>query len=224
MSKLHALRAALPFVCCAAMPVDAGIIVGGGFEAPSLAGTGAGYCYARSVYPTTCVSLGLESVDGRFGAWQGDLSAAVATVGSAFALNGSAADGDQFAVLQGFSSWLNRFTVDTTGQYLLTWSDAGRAAPTAFYGGDHSYVVKLDGVTLDAHSTTSDQAFTPHSLSLTLTAGAHALRFSGAVASSDQSAYIDAVAIAAIPEPQTAMLVLAGVALAAGATRRLHRR
>lgn len=222
MSKRYSILAALPLVLAAASPAAvADIILDGSFETPSLAGTQHGYCYPQQNFAVNCVSEGVETVYGSFGSWHGDAAAAAAMGGGSWGLNGLPADGVQFGVLQGISSWQHSFTIPTTGQYLLTWWDAGRTDPFGLWDGNQTYVVKMDGPVVATFSTVTDQPFTEHSLVLTLTQGQHSFRFSHLdPVTGDHSSYIDAVSMVPVPEPSTASLLAAGILGLAGALRR----
>lgn len=201
------------------------LMLGGSFEAPSLAGTTYGYCSLQPVEEpdlVSCVVQGVEATFNTFGPWRGAGNAYASGVGTAWAVNGAPPDGNQFAVLQKSSTFVQQVAIDTTGDYVLTWWDAGRAQPAVDYGGNQTYVVKIDGPTVvGTYSTITDQPFTPHSLTLPLSAGLHTIRFSGQVIDSDQSAYLDMVSLAPVPEPQAHLSLLLGLgALAAMARRR----
>jgi hypothetical protein len=220
MSKRMSTMALFPLLAGLASPAGAALISDGGFEVPDLAGAAYGFCYLQSAYPINCVWSGVESTNGTFGPWAGINSTAASTTGTAWHLNGMVADGKQFAVLQDLASLGQHFQAATAGPYLLTWSDAGRADPTSEYGGNQTYIVRIDTTTVGTYDTFSGQAFTPHSLLLTLTPGDHWLWFTGRNQTTDQSAYIDAVAVAGVPEPTAYALMLAGL----GAIGLLRRR
>lgn len=212
---LSILSAALPLVLVP-MAVHANVVLDGSFESPSVAGTTNGWCNLNPFADpdlTSCKAQGVEPTLGTFGPWVGNLNTYVSTSNPDWSLNGPVADGSQFGVLQSRSSWMQSVNVVVPGPYLLTWSDAGRGESPGAYGGDQTYWVRLDGVTLATYSTFSGQAFIPHQMVLQLTAGSHSLRFSGQTVSGDQSAYVDAISLAPVPEPSTAALLAAGLAL-----------
>ncbi len=222
--KLHCVLGGVVLLFAAASPISAAeIILDGGFETPSLAGTPNGFCYPQpSVSSVNCVSEGVETSSGNFGPWQAGASAAVTKVGGAsWGLNGLPADGTQFGVLQGAGSWLQSIAIPATGNYLLTWWDAGRTNPLFGWDGNQRYVVMIDGLgAIATLSTTSGQVFTRHALALTLTQGLHSLRFAGLISSGDHSSYLDAVSLTPVPEPTTAGLLAVGLVCMLGMLRR----
>lgn len=94
----------------------------------------------------------------------------------------------------------------TAGSYSLSWRDAGRASYDSA-----RYTVSFGGQDLSAYSTTPGQGWATHTLAVTAT-GAGDLRFQGLQVSPDGTAFIDDVRLtAALPEPASLALVLAGL-------------
>ena len=184
------------------------LLANGGFEDPNI-GLG-NYTYPGAV----------------LGDWTYGGSALVNAQGSSAWYGGAAPAGQeglQFAALQGTSSLSQDFTADSDTA-VLSWLAGGRPF-FGGYNGDQSYEVTLNGVSLNTYSTTSGQAFTGRSLTLTgLTAGdSYTLAFHGLVAA-DETAFIDKVNLAGgVPEPATWAMMLAGFGLI-GATLRDGRR
>lgn len=148
----------------------------------------------------------------------------------------AAKDGHYYAMIQDVSVLAQIFVAGATGQYQLSWSDAGRgnAYPGVF--GDQSYnVVIASGPTLSTQqivysgATTTGQRWDDHSSStFSLVAGqAYMLAFMGN-SGHDNSAYIDHVQltfsgnnpIGAVPEPASWGLMVGGFGLVGGAMRR----
>ena len=111
----------------------------------------------------------------------------------------------------------------------LSWLEAGRPNLYGTNGGDETYAVEVDGVTVGTFATFSDQPFTPETLTLTnVSVGLHNLIFQGLTTTGDETSFFDNVAIstrpvASIPEPATWLLMIAGFGALAAATR-LHRK
>jgi len=150
----------------------------------------------------------------------------------------AAQDGHYYAMIQDVSVLAQIFVASATGQYQLSWADAGRgnAYPGVF--GDQGYnVVIASGPTLTTQqtvysgATTTGQRWEDHSsTTFNLVAGqAYMLAFMGN-SGHDNSAYIDNVRltfsggnqidVGAVPEPASWGLMVGGFGLVGGAMRR----
>jgi hypothetical protein len=135
-------------------------------------------------------------------------------------------EGNQFAFLQGGAASVlsTSFYSALAGSTQINWLEAGRP----FWGccnGDQTYLVELNGTLLGTYSVTSGQAFTSESVTGFLVAGNNILSFISATPTSsismDETVFLDAVSVAAIPEPSTwAMMIMGFVGLAFAAYRR----
>lgn len=133
----------------------------------------------------------------------------------------SAPDGNQYAFLQSgfagvspgaFSQTIN-FTL--AGTYQLTYLVAGRPPNGSGSFGDLAYDVRLDSTVIGTDTTTSSEPFTQMSFTFTAAAGNHTLTFETNQINSDDTAFIDAVAIRAVPEPTSLFLCgMGGVGIA----------
>ncbi|PZQ65439.1 MAG: hypothetical protein DI570_01885 [Phenylobacterium zucineum] len=113
------------------------------------------------------------------------------------------------------------------GSLALSWLDAGR--PYSWGGccnGDQTYKVSLynfgTGATTSVgqYATVSGQGFNQQSATVGLAAGQYALVFQGLTSDRDETAFIDKVSAAAVPEPATWALMIAGFAGAGAMLRR----
>ena len=181
----------------------ANVLSNGDFEAAGpnyAAGYDGSYCYMA--YPP----LACGSVVGWTGSGQMILSGSNAW-GTPNQLGGAHPElGNAIAGLQNTSQLDEVVTGFAGGTYTLTWSDAGRAGYDA-----HSYDVIVDGNLVGTYLTNAGQAWGTHTLSLTgLAAGTFSLEFLGQAAR-DGTSFIDNVSVSAVPEPASALLMLAGV-------------
>jgi hypothetical protein len=177
--------------CCSS--VDAATIANGSFETPVLSDgafvynpTGAGWTFSN---------------------FSGIVNYAPGAPG--FAASAPPPDGDQFALLQ-FGSFSQLIDFGSGGLFHLSFFDAGRVAG-ATYGGNAEYAITLDGLQIGGGSTTSGQAFTFHSLDITVLAGSHTLAFTTVPLPGDNTAFFDDITFGprTVPEPGT-LALLAG--------------
>lgn len=172
---------------------------------------GGSYCY-RNYLPLECGSLPgwdtstLPVMTTNSGAW-GNPSG----LGGWTATNGSLQVG-----LQNTSFLEQAVVLPGAGSYTLTWQDAGRAG----YGNEQ-YSVSFGGVSLaPTFTTASGQGWNSHSITFNAL-GNGLLKFQGIAVSTDGTAFIDTVSLtAAVPEPGTYALLLAGLAAVGAVAKR----
>lgn len=206
------LSAAVLLLASVTASSAAELLTNGSFEAPNLGGT-------QYVYPAGTVDN-----------WTYGGSALVNTRTGANAWYGAAApagyDALQFAALQGRSSLSQIFNASAAGSANISWLAGGRPDFGSF-AGDQTYDVLLNGILLGSYSTASGQAFTAQGATGLLLLGNNTLTFQGTDLSplavntnGDETAFIDAVSVNAVPEPFTLSLFGAGLAGAATFRRR----
>ncbi|MFC0166919.1 FxDxF family PEP-CTERM protein [Pseudoduganella danionis] len=133
---------------------------------------------------------------------------------------GNTLSGDYFAVLQNTASISQTFSNSSAASYTIGFDMALRP----YYSTGQVVSVSLDGHTLGTYDAASTgwNAFTTGAISLA--AGSHTLTFAGLNPhnASDTSAFIDNISmnVAAVPEPETYAMLLAGLGLVAGVARR----
>lgn len=181
-------------------------LIDGSFETPNL-GTGN---YSYSTQPVGWTGTGaLVNAQGAT-AWYGSTPPA-------------GQDGAQFYALQTTSSIYQNFTATKSGKLTVSWLSAGRPN-FGSYGGDQSYDVSLTGSgielgSLGTFTTHSGQAFERLSGTGLVTAGQiYTVSFRG-LSSSDETAFIDGVSVASVPEAATWMMLIAGFGLVGAASR-----
>jgi hypothetical protein len=183
---------------------EVNLVTNGSFEAPgpdfSARGT---YCYLN--FP------GMEC--GSLPGWTGTgpviLSSSLAwgTPNSPF--------GAVLVGLQGITSIQQALNLTAGRTYTLTWSDAGRdyAVPSA-------YDVTFGSQTLASNALAIGQGWSARSVVFVAT-GAGNLAFNGRTTAGDGTAFIDGVSLtAAVPEPASVALMLAGLVAVAGLARK----
>jgi PEP-CTERM motif len=215
---------AASFVFAGSAVQAANILADGGFETQGL--TTANYCYFG-------LSAGGNAPCGS-GAW---FVGPVNGGGLQFESNGAwpglpSPDGTRYAFVQTGGSINQTFTPTQTGDYILTWIDAGR--PAGCCGGNQDYFVSIDdgsgGLSpiLYSGSTTTSQPWTAQTadFAVNLLAGtSYTLTFQGLVTDTDQTSFIDGVSfdiapLSAVPEPASWALMIAGFGLVGSAMRR----
>jgi hypothetical protein len=206
------LRLAVLATCIAA-PATATTLVDGGFEAKGADTPVTAYCYP-------------------FASAGGPACATSPWVGGGVILSGngswgfvSAAEGSYYGFIQVTNSITQSFVATGNGSATVNWLDTNRAG----YGGLQSYDVWIDqGMTsqLIGNYTTAVGGWVSRtSSSFALINGQnYTLRFTG-LATSDSTAFIDSVALnvtpsAAVPEPASWAMLIAGFGLVGAAARR----
>jgi hypothetical protein len=188
-------------------------IMDGSFEAQGAA-SGNAFCYFAN-YAPTCAG----------GSWVGggNTSGLQNEANTAFPGQSSPA-GSYYAFIQsgfGTPGSISQALTLATGKYDFSWLAAGR--PNG--GGNQAYDVTLTGArgvqTLLSSSTTTGQAFTAMSSGpQVVAAGKYTLTFAARDSGGDNSAFIDGVTVAAVPEPATWGMMILGFGLIGGALRR----
>lgn len=182
------------------LAAQAQIVTNGSFEAAGPNLVAGSYCYLGYA-PLECGSLpgwtgGLPVMTSNSGPW-----------GNPSALAGwDSSFGAMQVGLQG-NSYMEQTLNLSAGDYLLTWSDAGRSN----YGSPSAFEVKFGGQTLAAHSLSLGQGWTARSVQFHAN-GAGVLRFAGTIGNTDNTTFIDKVAVTAVPEPTSALLMAGGLA------------
>ncbi len=183
---------------------QATVVSDGGFETQGAATNG--NCHFSSNCPA--------------GAWSGNSSAGINLKNSG-SFEGNTPDGNYYAFLQSLNgstgTIIQSVTLDA-GSYLVSWLAGGRNN----FGGSPSYTVSLGGQIYSGALATA-QPFTATSALVTLAAGTYDLNFSAHTVSGDNSALIDQVSIAAVPEPATWAMMIGGLGVI-GATMRWTRK
>lgn len=150
----------------------------------------------------------------------------------------AAQNGHYYAMIQDVSVLAQIFVAGATGQYQLTWSDAGRGYAYPGVDGDQSYDVAIFSgpvlgdkqVVYSGATTTAQHWDDQSSVTFNLVAGqAYMLAFMGNTPG-DHSAYIDNVqmvftggnhiGVGAVPEPASWGLMVGGFGLVGAAMRR----
>ena len=165
----------------------------------------------------TC-SLVMNGTQCAVGAWSGSGHQAGINRNDGQNFVGSNPDGNYYAFLQSLdgttSSIFQNVTV-TAGKYMVSWLAGGRTN----YSGPVNYTVSL-GDQIYSGGLAQAQPFTATSALVTLAAGTYALTFSAYTEGGDNSALIDKVSIAAVPEPATWGLMIAGFGMIGATMRR----
>lgn len=203
------------YIVLAAVAVASGAsattLIDGSFEAPNL-GTG-NYSYATQ--PAGWTGTGaLVNAQGA-SAWYG-------------AAPPAGQDGAQFYALQTTSSIFQNFVATRSGRLTVSWLSAGRP-DLGSDAGDQSYDVSLTGSgieqgSLGTFTTHSGQAFERLSGTGVVTAGQiYTVSFRG-LSTTDETAFIDGVTVAGVPEAATWAMMLAGFGLVGTAVRGARRK
>lgn len=218
-------RIAAPVMALMATPSFAATLADGSFEAQgadALAGTGASYCYfeAAAGAPTTCNNAGQP-----FGGASGLIASGSGPWGGT-----PADDGDYYSFVQSSGTLTQTFTAGSTGTYQLLWSDRQRSNN----GGAQTYTVSispadvaarggvLPPVELGTFTASDPNAWTNRTGSTNFMLAAdtsYTLTFTG-LTTGDNTAFIDAVSIAGVPETSTWAMMILGLGAIGGSLRR----
>ena len=206
-TAINAVSAAIVFGALAMTgTAQAAIVADGGFETQ---GAALGY---------TCSMIPGGGNQCAVGAWSGSGSQAGINLNDGQSFAGNALDGSYYAFLQSLngttSSIFQNVTV-TAGKYMVSWLAGGRTN----YSGPVNYTVSL-GSQIYSGGLTQAQPFTATSAIVTLAGGTYTLAFSAHTDSGDNSALIDKVSIAAVPEPATWALMIGGFGMIGATMRR----
>ncbi|MBN8807449.1 MAG: FxDxF family PEP-CTERM protein [Sphingomonas sp.] len=127
--------------------------------------------------------------------------------------------GTYYAFIQNTGSFGQTFSLNA-GTYALSWLAAGR--PAGCCQGNQQYNVLFDGNVIYTGSTTTGQAFTNIGSNpfVVTTSGNHTLTFQGLSAGPDNTAFIDNVSLAAVPEPATWAMMMLGFGMVGYGLRR----
>lgn len=129
--------------------------------------------------------------------------------------------GAQYAFVQSTGTLSQTFTAAKSGKFALSWLEGSR--PVSYGGccnGDQKYTVSLNGAVLGSFATVSAQDFVAGGASGAVVAGqSYTISFKG-LSPSDNTAFIDNVSGAVVPEPATWSLLLAGFGMIGFALRR----
>ncbi len=199
---LAAVAAAMVAMSTGASAQSTNLVVNGSFEDVSFSLPAGSYCYLGG--PFEC---------GTVTGWTGLFPLMASNSGPWGNPNTSA--GNYLIGIQGTSHAEQTLTL-TAGTYTLAWSDAGRGN----YGGPtETYQVIVGGNVLSTESVNYGAAWTNKSLTFTTT-GNTTLSFAGQT-TSDSTAFIDNVSVtAAVPEPGTYAMLMAGLGLLGVLARR----
>jgi hypothetical protein len=202
-------------VSIAASGAHANLLVNSGFETPdllgnptpvfpsNLSGIPGNYAYPGASGPATFAGwtydggAGLINTSGGSNAWYGNSPP-------------SGSDGIQFAFVQGSGTLSQTFISSVAGSASINWLAGGRP-DFGPYNGAQQYDVFLNSSPIGTFSTTSGQAFAVTTGTGLLTVGSNTLSFKGA-GLGDNTAFVDDVNVAAVPEPATWAMLLLGFA------------
>jgi hypothetical protein len=178
------------------------LVSNGSFESVpfSMSGYDGSYCYLNSA---------IYTCSGQLPGWEGSVAPVMTSNSGAWGASPNTA-ADKFQIgLQNTSFIQQSVSIASAGSYVLNWSDA----PRTNWGGAETYEVRFDGVLLSTLTPASSQGWNLHSATFTTGSGSKLLTFQGLNSSGDSTAFIDNVSLtAAVPEPETWALMLAGVA------------
>ncbi len=184
-----------------------GFVTDGSFETPSIAANTFAYNPGGSPWTFTGNS-GLINTPSAFASPPAPAGMQVAFLQT---------DGNNPGNFGQFSQTVN---LPITGNYTLSYLDAGRNIPPSFLG-NVKYEIWLGASLISTNATTSGQPFTPQTVPFSATAGLHSLlfRIDPLQPVGDNTAFFDRVSIG-VPEPASAALAFFGMAVAAGGAYR----
>ncbi len=194
--------------------------------APVLAGTASATTLVNGSFETPNLGVGNYSYATQPDGWTGTGALVNAQGASAWygATPPAGQDGAQFYALQATTSIFQNFVATRSGRLVVSWLAAGRPN-FGSYAGDQTYDVSLTGSgiemgSLGTFATTSGQAFAHETGAAIVRAGEiYSLTFRG-LSPADETAFIDGVSVATVPEPATWALMIGGFAMIGAARRR----
>jgi hypothetical protein len=129
--------------------------------------------------------------------------------GSPYFQGPAALSGNQYAFVQDQGAVSQTFNSTLAGATTITFDVAGRGSSGH---GSESVEALLNGVVIGSGTTTDFQGFQLVSLTGTLNAGSNTLEFVGLTQLTDQTAFIENVSVAPVPEPSTWAMIILGFA------------
>ena len=129
--------------------------------------------------------------------------------GSPYFQGPPALSGNQYAFVQDQGTLSQTFNSSLAGATTITFDVAGRGSSGH---GSESLEAVLNGVVIGSGATTDFQGFQLVSLTGTLNAGSNTLEFLGLTQLTDQTALIENVNVAPVPEPSTWAMIIFGFA------------
>jgi hypothetical protein len=129
--------------------------------------------------------------------------------GSPYFQGPAALSGNQYAFVQDQGAVSQTFNSTLAGATTIAFDVAGRGSSGH---GTESVEALLNGVVIGSGTTTDFQGFQLVSLTGTLNAGSNTLEFVGLTQLTDQTAFIENVSVAPVPEPSTWAMIILGFA------------
>jgi PEP-CTERM motif len=208
MKKITALAAIAFCSLFSQAASSAELLTNGSFESAT-ALNAAGYCY------------GCGTIDG----WSGVDTLQVASTSAPWGQPGTLAGfdasfGTQVAGIQNHST-VEQSIMGAGGLYTLSWYDAGRPSDDG-----QTYQVNFGGSTIGTFGVNSGQGWSLNSFSFTAAAGTQLLSFVGVGGQADGTVFLDKIsltggaAVSPVPEPESLVMMLAGLGVLGGVARR----
>jgi hypothetical protein len=208
MKKITALAALAALSLFSHAAQSAELVTNGNFESATALNAD-GYCY------------GCGAVDG----WSGPSMLQVASTSAPWGRPGDlvgfdASFGAQVAGIQN-ASLMEQAITGSGGLYTLSWYDAGRPSD-----GGQTYQVNFGGSTIGTFGVNSGQGWSLNSFTFTAAAGAQTLAFVGVGTQADGTVFLDKIsltgapAVSPVPEPESLVMMLAGLGVLGGVARR----
>ena len=208
MKKIIALAAMA--LCSLSSQASTGteLLTNGSFESAT-ALNGDGYCY------------GCGTIEG----WSGASALQVASTSAPWGQPGTLAGFDASFGVQ-VAGIQNQYTMEQSitgagGLYTLSWYDAGRWGDQG-----QTYQVNFGGSTIGTFGVNSGQGWSLNSFTFTAAAGTQLLSFVGVGGQADGTVFLDKIsltggaAVSPVPEPESLVMMLAGLGVLGGVARR----